>query len=807
MSRQLLLVPSLSCPASCSYCFGPHEGRPIMSRETVEAIVRWQNSLDRLLEEGLDITFHGGEPLVAGVEFYRQAFPVLRNELGARRVKLSIQSNLWLLTDELCEIFREYGVSLGTSLDGPEEINDAQRGQGYFRRTMAGIERARKHGLNLGCICTFTRQSAPQAREIFDFFVREGLSFTVHAAHPSLRYPHANDFALDTEAHGQLLVEMLDRYVLNLDRLRISTLDSLCRSVSAGRGGICTFGDCLGGYLAVGPRGDIYPCQRFAGMAEYEMGNVHNCPSFESLQASTVWRAFKGRQDRIEAECGDCQHLGYCRGGCPYNTLAANGGSFDSTLRDPDCPAYRRIFSHIVDRAMEEVFSEENIEAVVSSPQPEAGLLRRGPLISLMRDAPHPYETAQHASQTLAAVALAATNSPTEASCRLQAVGLVTHHERSEATLQVLHRRLATPTSGLNNLYLHVTFACPLRCAHCYAVAGPERKGTMAVDSIVRARQEAARLGFRHVVITGGEPMAHPQRDALLDALEKLRRKDAREVRPTLTVLRTSLALPLNSDLLRRIACSTDEVVVSVDGDKCTHDARRGDGSYDRTVGNLRALVQMGLHTDLSLATVLPIGLATGAPGNSVRALAKELGIRRTRFRPLLPLGRAGESPLDIVPEALWGHVDPRDMVEYGFSPVASCGIGQNLYVEPDGSAYPCYAWHGEAWLLGKIDGAAGLEAVVTSPGFQGLRGHTVNTNRQCQICCLRYLCGGSCRAWNRQSEHQQRDLDAAPADCSPLHARARSLLVGALEHLRIDRERWLSAGLPLPESPPVAKK
>lgn len=126
---------------------------------------------------------------------------------------------------------------------------------------------------------------------------------------------------------------------------------------------------------------------------------------------------------------------------------------------------------------MEEVFSEENMAAVVASPQLEDGLLRRGPLISLMPNAPHPHETARHARQILAAVVLAATNSPTEASHRLQAIGLETKSERSEAMLQALHRRLTAPTSGLNNLYLHVTFACPLRCAHCYAAAGPGRKG------------------------------------------------------------------------------------------------------------------------------------------------------------------------------------------------------------------------------------------------------------------------------------------------------------------------------------------
>ena len=202
--------------------------------------------------------------------------------------------------------------------------------------------------------------------------------------------------------------------------------------------------------------------------------------------------------------------------------------------------------------------------------------------------------------------------------------------------------------------------------------------------------------------------------------------------------------------------------------------------------------------TDLSLAAVLPLEQNHGAPGEAVRALAQELGIRRTRFRPLLPLGRAVDSDLDSVPETLWGHIDPRELVDYGFSPVASCGIGQNLYVEPDGSAYPCYAWHSEPWRLGNINAVNGLAATIQTPAFQDLRMHTVNSNHACRDCSVRYLCGGACRAWNRQPDDLQMDLDAAPMDCSHLKHRAKSLLDNALACLVITQDQWLAAGLPL---------
>ncbi len=819
MSQHLMIVPSLACPASCKYCFGPHKGGQSIQRDTLEAIVNWQKNAfgDNEL---LEITFHGGEPLVPGLEFYRMALPLLREGLAPRRVRFSMQSNLWLLTKELCDLFRQYGVSIGTSLDGPEHITDAQRGTGYFRQTMEKIDLARRHGLSIGCICTFTKQSQPHISEIFDFFIHEGLNFTLHEAVPSLRYPDANIWSLSPEQHEDLLCEMLDVYLANLDKIRISTLDSLCRSVSAGRGGICTFGDCLGGYLSVDPEGNIYLCQRFAGMPEYRLENVHDCPTVETLSGSPLWQAFHDRQKRIKEACGGCVYLDFCRGGCPYNAMTAGNFTLSKNkfprvqplaspgkpndhmpLRDPHCPAYQRIFKKITDQAMEEIFSEENMVEVVNQNNPENGLLQHGKLISLMKkDAPHPYETAQHARRILAAVILAETNSSGEAARKFQELGLTTNASRTERAMQPIYHRLNASVQGVNNLYLHVTFACPLQCTHCYAQAGGSsaRNGTFPVDDVIRTCREAAELGFHHAVITGGEPLIHQQRDKLLDALVGIRE----DVKPLLTVLRTSLALQIDDDLLCRIGKSTDEVVVSVDGNRDTHDARRGAGNYDLVVGNLHKLVNMGYTTDLSLATVLPLKMVNGPAGDAVRELAKELNIRRTRFRPILPLGRAKKFEPDIVPENLWEHVRPDDMIAYGFNPMHSCGMGQNLYVEPDGRAYPCYAWHGEQWLLGSISNGGRTGDIIASSMFQDLKQHTVNTNRQCRNCPVRYLCGGACRAWNVQTEQEQNDLDAPPVDCSPLYQRAHSLLVSALEYLGVSGEQWHAIGLSLPEFP-----
>jgi uncharacterized protein len=766
-----------------------------MRQDTLEAVVRWQAALaDR---DRLEITFHGGEPLVPGARFYRMALPFLRDGLTPREVRFSLQSNLWLLTDELCELFSEFGVSIGTSLDGPEQINDAQRGVGYFRRTMAGIERARAHGIDVGCICTFTAQSAKHAEEVFDYFLREGLGFSIHAALPPLG--HSGDgWALSPKDHGQLLVDMLDRYLTHADKLRISTLDAMSRSVSAGHGGICSFGDCLGEYLAVDPEGWIYACQRLAGMPQYRLGNVSETPSLDTLAEAPAWRLFADRQTRIEEECGDCAHFDYCRGGCPYNALAASGRGFNGTLRDPYCPAYQRTFTEITDRALAEVFAEENLAAVVEQGPGKHGLMRKGRLLQIMRDGPHPQNVASRAREVVAAVALAVSSSPEEAFEKLDRVGIISQTDVALSSLKALRRRLDTQSErALLNAYLHVTYACNLRCSHCYARSEPGKSASMAVEDLARLVRELAQAGFHKAVVTGGEPLAHPDRARLLDALASLRE----EVKPLQTVLRTNLACRLTPALAERLVRSTDHVIVSVDGDEAAHDARRGAGSYAHIVSNLRALVAKVSQispaaevapAEIGITSVLGAAQIDGREGEAVRALSEELGLP-LHFKPILPLGRA--EGRGLAPEFYSSLDDEVEALAYGAHIAATCGLGMNLYIGPNGESFPCYALVSTHHELGNVL-MDGLSAVLAQNDVY--RGISVDTSSRCRDCALRYLCGGLCRAWDRPG-----DADTTLADCAPLHLRAHDLLLAALEALEVPPERWLAAGLSPPEDSP----
>jgi len=161
--------------------------------------------------------------------------------------------------------------------------------------------------------------------------------------------------------------------------------------------------------------------------------------------------------------------------------------------------------------------------------------------------------------------------------------------------------------------------------------------------------------------------------------------------------------------------------------------------------------------------------------------LASSLNIRQVRFRPILPIGRAEKWDIPPVSEAISSYYNTDEILIQGFSPVSSCGIGQNLYVEPNGNAFPCYAYQKNHSYLGNVM-KQGLEQVLLSGKFINLRNHTVDTNPKCSGCKFRYICGGACRAWG--GEQTQHNLDAPPPECTGLYKRAEDIYLKAINYL-----------------------
>ena len=345
-----MLVPTLGCPSNCGYCWSSEEGSPVMSIDIIRETVEW---LKDFRQEPVTFTFHGGEPLLAGYDFYKEALPLLTEGLKKLKPALALQTNLWLLTPEMAQLFKKYDIPIGSSIDGPQELNDFQRGDGYFEKTMQGYEIAKEHGLKVSFICTFTSHSIKYKEDIFNFFLKNGFNMKLHPSLPSIRGDEPEKWLLSPEDYGELLIYLLDQYLEHFDEISVMNIDTLCKSAFIRRGTVCTFVDCMGDTFAIGPDGNIYPCYRFVGMDDYVMGNVSDHPTMEDLIQSAPMKLLNEFKDFVDEDCKKCNYIKFCRGGCPYNALAISEDKVNCV--DPHCTAYKTIFKEITKRATKEM--------------------------------------------------------------------------------------------------------------------------------------------------------------------------------------------------------------------------------------------------------------------------------------------------------------------------------------------------------------------------------------------------------------------------------------------------------------------
>lgn len=183
--RLAVLQSTSVCNLNCTYCYVPgrrQHGR--MSERVLRAAASYlfaREEKDRSVDRCVEFLWHAGEPLAAGMAFYTRAFAIIASlappGVSVRHV---MQTNGTLVNTAWYEFFREYGVRIGVSIDGPADLHDSNRrtwgDQVSHGRVMRGYRLLREYGFNPSALCVLTKESLMQADQIYDFFVEEGFT-------------------------------------------------------------------------------------------------------------------------------------------------------------------------------------------------------------------------------------------------------------------------------------------------------------------------------------------------------------------------------------------------------------------------------------------------------------------------------------------------------------------------------------------------------------------------------------------------------------------------------------------------------
>jgi len=150
---QLILEITENCNLRCKYCvyggtyqhFRMHRSADMSSSLALKALeFFYDHSGD---EEKTSISFYGGEPLY-NFSLIKRCVEFYEKKADHRNVSYNINTNGTLLKDEVVDFLVKHNILLRVSLDGPQDIHDANRcyrnGHGSFNTIIIKLDRIRK---------------------------------------------------------------------------------------------------------------------------------------------------------------------------------------------------------------------------------------------------------------------------------------------------------------------------------------------------------------------------------------------------------------------------------------------------------------------------------------------------------------------------------------------------------------------------------------------------------------------------------------------------------------------------------------
>jgi uncharacterized protein len=342
----LLIEPVKRCNLTCRYCYSDTGSSGVMSRQTLQTVFEKTVRYAERQEFGeIHILWHGGEPLLAGLGFFRTAIDLLDGLSSGLQYRHFLQTNSLLLDGDFCAFFRDHAFQIGISLDGPQALHDALRlgsdGQGSHATVLGKVSLLKEHGVLPGFNAVVSRRSLGQEEAIYRFFQGLGHGFRVNPMIPGRKPPTSASYLLQPGEFGGFLGRLFDVWTGTAgQRVRVSPLDLYLEALVGGRPHECQQqATCVGSHLGVKPSGDTVLCSRFE---THRLGNILD-REIQELVASPFCEDMRTRAERL-SDCHPCKYWSICHGGCPLN---ASAFSQDPLAKDPFCKDYQRIFTKI----------------------------------------------------------------------------------------------------------------------------------------------------------------------------------------------------------------------------------------------------------------------------------------------------------------------------------------------------------------------------------------------------------------------------------------------------------------------------
>ena len=358
------------CNLACKYCYYleknklyPTAQRHLMSDEMLEQFTR--EYIEAQTMNQVLFTWHGGEPLLRSIDFYRKALSLQQKYAGGRRIDNVIQTNGTLLTDEWCEFFAQNHWLVGISIDGPQPDHDHYRltaaGKPSWKKVMQGIKLLKKHGVEWNAMAVVNAYNANHPLEFYRFFKENGCQFlqftpiverlTRHEDGRTLASLADKDEISLSEASvapeqwGYFLCAIFDEWVRkDVGKIFVEIFDCTLANWMGISPGICAYSKECGHAGVMEHNGDVYSCDHFV-FPEYKLGNIRDHSLIDLLYGEQQQEFSRLKHSSLPRQCKECDMEFACHGECPKNRFMKD--KYGDSGLNYLCPGYYHYYQHV----------------------------------------------------------------------------------------------------------------------------------------------------------------------------------------------------------------------------------------------------------------------------------------------------------------------------------------------------------------------------------------------------------------------------------------------------------------------------
>lgn len=308
-----------------------------MSIDMLETIIKSAFCSDA---DCIDFVFHGGEPLLRKIDFFKKAV-FFQKKYNVNNISISnrIQTNGILLNNDFLSFFKDNDFEVGFSVDGPYDIQNRYRktSEVNFNKILKNIKAVQDLNIKTKLIAVVNDCCIGREEDIFNFFLKN----KINNYHFNANFYGNPDDCISPEHYGTFLTNYLKIWLKHDEtKINITNYTIPIRKYILGKENDIFKRVLCENKLIFEPNGKVYICDFFDSCKSNEIGSYED--NFETLK-NNACKVFSWSFDTPEM-CKECEYKRYCLPLCPFTRKDINGNICKTMFY---CSSFKKLYKEL----------------------------------------------------------------------------------------------------------------------------------------------------------------------------------------------------------------------------------------------------------------------------------------------------------------------------------------------------------------------------------------------------------------------------------------------------------------------------